>query len=43
MFEFYCLSCEYAELHAPSSYGLDELLFLPYRDQLQTSHTREIN
>ena len=28
MFEFCCLRCEYAELHAPSSYGLDELLIL---------------
>jgi len=26
MFELYRLRCEYAELHAPSSFGLDELL-----------------
>ena len=26
MFELCCLHCEYAELHAPSSFGLDELL-----------------
>ena len=30
MFEFCCLRCEYAELHAPSSYGLDELLVVPF-------------
>ena len=28
MFEFCCLRCEYAELHAPSSYRLDEFLIL---------------
>ena len=28
MFEFCCLHGEYVELHAPSSYGLDELLVL---------------
>jgi len=26
MFELCCLRCEYAELHAPSSFGLDKLL-----------------
>jgi len=26
MFELCHLRCEYAELHAPSSFGLDELL-----------------
>ena len=26
MFKLCCLCCEYAELHAPSSFGLNELL-----------------
>ena len=34
MFEFCCLRCEYAELHAPSSYGLDELLIVHIQKSL---------
>jgi len=30
MFELYRLRCEYVELHAPSSFGLDELLVMRF-------------
>jgi len=53
MFEFCRLRCGYAELHAPSSFGLDELLLwhnkgcimhaLSHMDLYSDSHETEDN
>ena len=42
MFEFCCLCCEYAELHAPSSYGLYELLVKCTKFIFQVDHTESL-